>query len=311
MKAKNERLNRQFFWRRIHSLLGLWLVIFLLEHIVTNSQSALLIGDNGEGFIHAVNFIKNLPYLPFIEIGLLAIPIAMHAFWGIRYIFTAKSNNRVGDNTKPSLPEYGRNRAYTWQRITSWILLFGIIAHVGYMRFYRYPVIFDEGIQKSYFVRLNDDPGLPTVADRLGVKLFTSEQIAALQKEISPQDLLGLAGVELQQKELRAKWVEDLASKKLESDQVMAAAPDFGTATLLTVRDAFSSPIESALYTIFVLAAVFHAFNGLWTFMITWGIVLKMRSQKRAINVCYGIMALIAFLGLASVWGTYWINLKN
>ncbi len=311
MNAKNEKMDRQFFWRRIHSLLGLWLVIFLIEHMVTNSQSALLIGDNGAGFVRAVNFLKNLPYLPAIEIGLLAIPIVMHAFWGVRYLFTSKMNHRAGSGEKPAMPEFGRNRAFAWQRITSWILLFGLAAHVGYMRFYRYPVVFDEGVNKSYFVRVSDDPGLPTVADRLGVKLFNAQQIATIQGQLDEDDFSDLTGVELQQEEMKQEWVKDLSSKKLGSGQVMAMAPDFGTATLLTVRDAFSSPIESALYTIFVLAAVFHAFNGLWTFMITWGIVLKMRSQKRAVNVCYGIMALIAFLGLASVWGTYWINLKN
>ena len=89
---------------------------------------------------------------------------------------------------------------------------------------------------------------------------------------------------------------------------MIAEAPDFGTAILLVVRDAFRSVFVSILYTIFVLATVFHAFNGLFTFFLTWGVVIKMRSQSQAVNWCVGIMVFMGFLGLASIWGTYILN---
>ena len=120
-----------FLWRRAHSLTGLWLVIFLIEHLLTNSQAALWIGDNGLGFIQAVNSLKELPHLQAIEIFLLGVPLLVHGLWGVKYLMTSKMNSFASDGSSPSLPQYPRNRAYTWQRITSWILLVGIAAHVG------------------------------------------------------------------------------------------------------------------------------------------------------------------------------------
>jgi succinate dehydrogenase / fumarate reductase cytochrome b subunit len=73
------------------------------------------------------------------------------------------------------------------------------------------------------------------------------------------------------------------------------------------VRDTFKSPLYTLLYTVFLLAAAFHAFNGFWTFLITWGIILSYRSQKTMVPVCMlGVLAL-AFLGLAAIWGSYWL----
>ena len=53
----------------------------------------LLFGKDGSGFIHAVNSIHELPYLPVIEIVFLGVPILIHAIWGIQNIFTAKYNS--------------------------------------------------------------------------------------------------------------------------------------------------------------------------------------------------------------------------
>ena len=111
--------------------------------------------------------------------------------------------------------------------------------------------------------------------------------------------------------EYQQAYLKGLEARTLSKGEVIAEAPDFGTATLLIVRDSFKSVFKAILYTIFVLAAVFHGFNGLWSFMISWGIVLKMRTQSKALNCCMGIMVVVGFLGLASIWGTYFINLRN
>ena len=334
MTAETFTLPRAFAWRRLHSLFGLWIVIFLIEHLLTNSQAALLIGESGEGFIRAVNVLKHLPYLPVIEIVLLGVPILFHAALGIKYALEGKMNSFSGGKKTPRLARYGRNHAYSWQRITSWILLIGIIAHVAFMRFYMYPAAVHQGDSEYYFVRIDFDPGLYTVADRLNVKLYNEKQIAEAKIQVNGQrarlqELEKQAKIarnesppyiydekedallkQYQNLEKRQAWLAGLTKRTPSSHQVIASAPDFGTATLLVVRDAFRSVFKSILYTIFVLAAVFHAFNGLWTFMITWGIVLKMRSQSRAVNWCVGIMVIIGFLGLASIWGTYFINLR-
>lgn len=335
MATQTHLLSRSFVWRRLHSLFGLWIVLFLIEHLLTNSQAAMLVGQNGEGFIRAVNLIKHLPYLPVIEIVLLGVPILMHGVWGIRILLTSKMNSLPSDGRRPALTQYSRNHAYSWQRMTSWVLLIGIIAHVGYMRFYMYPEIVDTGKNASYFVRLSVDPGLYTVADRLGVRLYDEDAIVKMRDHLereegymkrveekahaafdsSPpyeyKDHVARLMERYQSHKDQMLYLKGLEKRSITRGEVIAEAPDFGTSILLMVRDSFKSPLKCILYTIFVLAAVFHAFNGLWTFMITWGIVLKMRSQSQAVNWCTGVMILIGFLGLASIWGTYFINLRR
>jgi succinate dehydrogenase / fumarate reductase cytochrome b subunit len=310
--------------------MGLWLVLFLMEHLLVNSQAALLLGDNARGFIEMVNSIHNLPYLEAIELCLLGVPILIHMVWGIKYLLTSKQNNYGGGGAKPHL-QYGRNRAFTWQRITSWILVFGLIGHVVKFRFLDYPTSINQGNESFYFIRVNLDNGLYTVADRLGVALYDAkavekEQIEFMSREgeealidisknfaestklDSHKEVILLSAQKYMQK---AEYIEQLEKWSLEPGQVVAVATDFGTASLLAVRDTFKSPVYCVLYTIFVLAACFHGFNGLWTFLITWGVVLKMAAQKAAVRWCVGLMLAIIFLGLSAIWGTYWFNLRT
>lgn len=277
-----------FLWRRLHSLTGLFFVLYLFEHLLVNSQAALWIGDDGSGFVDAVNAIHRIPFLPFIELFLLGVPIALHTFLGVRYLLTAAPNSGLTDGSKPSLPKYSRNRAYTWQRITSWILLFGLIFHVIHMRFVEFPASAKEGSEHLYMIRVQEDEGIRSLSERLGVEILDSKQVT----ESSP-------------------WFSALQKKPLRDGEVLAIAPSFGTADLLVVRETFKMPLMIAIYTIFVLAACFHGFNGLWTFMITWGINLSQRSQRYMLGFSNFLMLLVAFFGLAAIWGTYWINLKQ
>ena len=59
------------------------------------------------------------------------------------------------------------------------------------------------------------------------------------------------------------------------------------------------------------VSAAFHAFNGLWVFLLHWGVVLSAKSQRWMAHVCMALFGLFAFLGLAAVWGTYWFNLRS
>jgi succinate dehydrogenase / fumarate reductase cytochrome b subunit len=293
MTSQTPAISSTFIWRRVHSLLGLWLVVFLLEHFTVNSQATLWIGDDGIGFIRLANFLESLPYLQVVETVLIGVPLALHGVWGIRRALQAKFNSGRSSGAAPSL-KYGRNRAFTWQRLTSWILLFGIIAHVIQMRFIEYPkkVMGPKG--EEYLTDVTVDDGLYTLAARLNVSLYTSSAIEEIKK--SPTAL--------------PKWVEALESFNLSSRELVASSPSPGTAMLLTIRDTFKSPLVSILYTIFVLAAAFHACNGVWTCLITWGFILSYRSQKAMIPVSVMGIFLLAFLGLAAIWGSYWVNLR-
>ena len=330
-----------FLWRRFHSLTGIWITLFLIEHLLVNSQAGLFFGEGGLGFIHSVNGIKNLPYLSLIELTLLGIPFLSHMILGIQILFTSKINSYGDTGKDPYLPEYGRNRAYTWQRWTSWFLLFAILFHVIQMRFWEAPVaadtLTDQGVQTHYLIPVKKDLGLPTVAARLGVTLLDAEAIkakkerfkqgtpvadpqgfsfqhiyTALQGIFSPsvppvKQELSLA---VQKTQIEEKWLLSLSSVHLGKDEVLAISPSFGTAELLLVRETFKNPLMIAFYSLFVLTAVFHAFNGLWTFLITWGVTLSEKSQRASLKLAQGLMVLVAFLGLIAVWGTYLVNLR-
>jgi succinate dehydrogenase / fumarate reductase cytochrome b subunit len=65
------------------------------------------------------------------------------------------------------------------------------------------------------------------------------------------------------------------------------------------------------LYTLFVVAAVFHGCNGFWTACITWGVLLKKSAQLAMATFSVFMMLILGFLGLAAIWGTYFVTLKN
>lgn len=340
MTASVATVPRAFIWRRLHSLAGLWFVLFLVEHLLTNSQAALWLGDSGRGFIDMVNAIHNLPYLEVLELTLLGAPILLHMVLGVKYLFSAKANSSKSDGSTPYLP-LPRNRAYTWQRITSWVLLFCLIGHVVKFRFLQYPDNIPVAGETHYAATVSVDDGLYTLADRLHVVLYDNASIAhereALEARKGEEALLEIAeqmktkdtmqwnGLPSQeydgQKAIildsaqnyreKVAFVSALEKYHLSSGKVLAVAKDFGTASLLTVRDTFKYPIYIGLYTLFVLAACFHACNGFWTFLITWGWILKMAAQRAWTTVAAVMMAVLIFLGLAAIWGTYLINLRQ
>jgi succinate dehydrogenase / fumarate reductase cytochrome b subunit len=268
MTARTEVISNAFLWRRVHSLMGLWLVLYLIVHLIVNSQATLWIGDDGVGFVRMVNSLESLPYLQVVETVLIGIPLVVHGYWGVLRMMQAKTNAASSDGSLPSM-KYGRSRAFTWQRLTSWILLFGIFGHVIQMRFIDMPEKVRVGNEIRHVVRIQDDPGLAALAERIHVQL------------------------------------------EKDGNDVIASAATPGKVILLMVRETFKSPLMCILYTIFVLAAAFHAFNGFWTSLITWGVLLSYKSQKAFLPICWMGVGLLAFLGLAAIWGSYWINLRT
>lgn len=273
----DESIPRAFFWRRVHSLAGFWLVLYVIEHLFVNSQAALAGISESQGFIKAVNGIQALPYLRVVEILFLGVPILIHMIAGIWYAYEGKLNTFYNSGTDPYLPEYPRNQAYSWQRITSYLLVIGIIGHVVHMRFLEYPYVTSQDGKSFYMVKVQDDLGLQTLSKSIAFDI----QPQALHPTIS-----------------------------LAKDQVVAVADNFGTVEFLMLRNTFKSPLMIILYTIFVLATCFHAFNGLWTFLIKWGVTVTNYSQKLFLKFCMALMVLVTCLGLAAIWGTYWMNLR-
>jgi succinate dehydrogenase / fumarate reductase cytochrome b subunit len=299
-------IPKEFIWRRVHSLTGLFFTLYLMLHLYVNSQAGLWIGDDGQNYIRSVNSIQEFPYLIALEILLLGVPIVLHTVLGIRYLFISKQNAYGAVGTQPYLPQYGRNRAYTWQRITAWILVLGVAGHIIHMRFLEYPVV-TSGPPKEFITRLSFDPGLTSVAQRLNVKLYRSSDIAQMKADIAQQP----STAHQQRQYQRAQQLEAMERKPLKPNQVLAVANNFGTVTLLMVRDSFKIPLMMALYTLFVLASCFHGFNGLWTFAISWGLTITTYSQRLILKIATALMVIVALLGLASIFLTYWVNLKQ
>lgn len=115
--------HNYFYIKRLHSLLGIFPIgVFLFEHFFSNSYAF----QGGEGFNKLVDMFQSLPLVPFLEIGILAIPIFFHAVLGLVIFYTGKSN----------FINYGfyRNWMYFLQRLTGVIALAFIVLHVWQTR---------------------------------------------------------------------------------------------------------------------------------------------------------------------------------
>lgn len=111
--------HNYFYIRRLHSLLGIFPIgVFLFEHFFANSY----IFKGPESFNGLVETLQSIPLIPFLEIGVIAVPIFFHAVLGLIIFYTGKSN----------FLDYGfyRNWMYFLQRITGVIALIFIIVHV-------------------------------------------------------------------------------------------------------------------------------------------------------------------------------------
>lgn len=62
-----------------------------------------------------------------------------------------------------------------------------------------------------------------------------------------------------------------------------------------------SSPFMFWFYVIGVLSAVFHFANGLWSFFVTWGLIITPRSQKIMTYVVLVVFVVFGYMGIASL----------
>ena len=123
------RLSRTFVLRKLHQLTGIVpLGAFLLEHLYTNSKAVNPDWRAGERhFNEAVSDLQQIPYILFVEIGFIFIPLLYHALYGLFITWEMRPNNL-------KYP-YPRNWFYTVQRVTGIILFFFILFHLLNFRF--------------------------------------------------------------------------------------------------------------------------------------------------------------------------------
>ena len=113
-----------FYLRRLMSLLGIVPIgAFVVEHALTNALAFFYGFDKWD---EAVEWLNGLHYLIVLEIGLIGVPILLHALIGL-YIWV------LGE---PNVTHYGytRNWLYALQRWSGVIALVFILYHVYKLR---------------------------------------------------------------------------------------------------------------------------------------------------------------------------------
>jgi succinate dehydrogenase / fumarate reductase cytochrome b subunit len=111
--------GNSYYYRKIHSLLGVIPVgFFLVEHLLTNFEA---FNSGHQGFIDQVRWLNGLPLVFFLELFGIWLPLLYHGVYGLYVAFQSNSNvNRYG---------YFRNVMFTLQRVTGVITLIFVAWH--------------------------------------------------------------------------------------------------------------------------------------------------------------------------------------
>ena len=118
------KLSRTFILRKLHQLTGIVpLGLYFLVHMYTNST--VMSGE--KIFEDHVTDIHHLPFLLFIEIFGIFLPLIFHSVYGI--FISAEARNNVLDYN------YGRNWFYVFQRVTGVFLFLFLTFHILNLRF--------------------------------------------------------------------------------------------------------------------------------------------------------------------------------
>jgi len=202
-------LSRTFILRKLHQLSGIFpLGIFLLEHFYTNSKAL----DGAEHFNNAVSDLQSIPYIVFVEIGGIFIPLIYHAVYGLVITMEARPNNLAYP--------YPRNWFYLIQRITGVILFFFIFFHVLNFRF-----------------------GMVPGLNRISVAEHPNEAFNIVSGEF------------------HMWWI-------------------------------------FAIYMVGIAATVWHLANGIWLFLVDWGIAIGERAQRLTGYACIAFGAVLLLVGI-------------
>jgi len=118
------RFSNTFLLRKLHQLTGIVpLGMFFFVHMYTNSTAM----SGSKVFNDHVADIHHMPYLIFIEIFGIFLPLLFHSVYGI--IISREARPKMG-----SYP-YARNWFYLFQRITGAFLFFFLLFHILNFRF--------------------------------------------------------------------------------------------------------------------------------------------------------------------------------
>lgn len=118
------KFSTTFLLRKLHQLTGIVpLGVFYFVHLYTNSTAL----NGAKVFNEHVGGIHEMPYLLFIEILGIFVPLLFHSVYGIL----------ISAEAKPNVLTYGyaRNWFYMFQRVTGIYLFFFLLFHILNFRF--------------------------------------------------------------------------------------------------------------------------------------------------------------------------------
>jgi succinate dehydrogenase / fumarate reductase, cytochrome b subunit len=118
------RFSNTFLLRKLHQITGIVpLGVFFFVHMYTNSAAM----NGARSFNKHVQDIHDLPYLIFIEIFGIFVPLLFHSIYGVLISGEARPN-AINYN-------YGRNWFYIFQRATGIFLFIFLLFHILNLRF--------------------------------------------------------------------------------------------------------------------------------------------------------------------------------
>ena len=118
------KVSKTFLMRKLHQITGIVpLGAFFFVHLYANSAAM----NGAKSYNEHVKGIHDIPYLLFLEIFGIFLPLVFHSVYGIFITAEARSNiMRYG---------YGRNWFYWLQRATGVFLFFFLLFHILNFRF--------------------------------------------------------------------------------------------------------------------------------------------------------------------------------
>lgn len=119
----SNKFSNNFLLRKLHQITGIVpLGLFFAVHMLTNAKAM----NGAKVFNEAVEDIHHLPFLFFIELFGIFLPLLYHSVYGLIISAEARSNaeNYI----------YGRNWLYIFQRVTGVFLFIFLIFHLMHFR---------------------------------------------------------------------------------------------------------------------------------------------------------------------------------
>ncbi|MCE5037812.1 succinate dehydrogenase cytochrome b558 subunit [Staphylococcus auricularis] len=67
------------------------------------------------------------------------------------------------------------------------------------------------------------------------------------------------------------------------------------------VNDIVSNPLWLIFYIVCTVAVTFHFSNGLWSFLVTWGVLQSKRSQQMFTFVSIAVFLVVSYIGISAI----------